>query len=194
MKEKLTILERKLKSDWNENLKHYDVEFPSGLQLIALLCLYEKLGEKLSQKEITDWFTSYGHSYNQQARHLAGKGWDLSSGNTRFTQGKINYSLKRDELMLNTVNSPNPLWNKDSLKRINNLGLTDWDDILEEFKDRGCAVCGRKFEQYDKGHLNRSLSYEKGNIVPMCTDCNNWGQAKDLDFTLNAKLIARPIL
>ena len=33
-------------------------------------------------------------------------------------------------------------------------------------------------------------AYEKGNIVPMCSDCNNWGQAKDCDFELKDNLVS----
>ena len=43
-----------------------------------------------------------------------------------------------------SVTKPNPNWDKNNLKRINNLSLNEWDEILKHFKDRGCAVCGRK--------------------------------------------------
>ena len=100
-------------------------------------------------------------------------------------------SLKRNQLVLFSVTLPNPIWNKDNKKRLNNLSEADWKEILEIFKDRGCLVCGRKFDSYDKGHLDQDKPYEKGNIVPMCSECNNWGQ--ELYFKVGDNLVARPI-
>ena len=54
------------------------------------------------------------------------------------------------------------------------MSLGDWEDILDAFANRGCAVCGRHFPHYDKGHLNPELPMTLDNIVPMCVDCNNW--------------------
>ena len=179
---------------WNKNLKKFGVKAPSGSKLIALVCLFSNYKKSMSQNHITDWFANYGLRYNKQARHIASDGWDIRSGNKRFSQGIIDNNLNYNELKLFSIEKPNPIWNNDSLKRINNLSSCDWNEILVIFKDRGCSVCGCKRTLYDKGHLNRSKSYNKGNIVPMCSSCNNWGQAKDLDFELTKNLIARPII
>ena len=50
---------------------------------------------------------------------------------------------------------------------------------------------GRKMGHYDKGHLSQKKSEEKGNIVPMCVECNNW--ALEVEFKMYG-LIARPIM
>ena len=58
-------------------------------------------------------------------------------------------------------------------------------------------MCGRKkvggqnFINFDRGHVLRTKPEEKGNIVPMCTPCNNWAQAKDLDFVEHIILLKR---
>ena len=185
-------IEKSLHDSWNRNLKNLGVKYPSGAKLNELICLYENLHTALSQDEIEQWFSNYGLEYKRQARHLADLGWDIRSGNSRFTRGQQEKKLKRNQLVLYSIKNANPLWNKENKKRINNLSINNWNEILEIFKDRGCAVCGRSFDSYDKGHLDRKKAYEKGNIVPMCSDCNNWGQAKDCDFELKNNLVARP--
>lgn len=194
--ENLESLKKKVIYNWKTKLKSFGVKRPTGSKLDALACLYSKYKRPMSQDEITDWFSKNNLSYNKQARHIASDGWDIRSGNKRYSQGIIDENLKSNELMLYSISEPNPSWNKNSLKRVNNLSPKDWDEILREFEnmDRGCAVCGRKKMMYDKGHLDRNKPYEKGNIVPMCSDCNNWGQAKNLDFKLTKDLIARPII
>lgn len=70
-----------------------------------------------------------------------------------------------------------------------------WENKLEAFRERGCAVCGEQFPHYDKGHLNSKLAGTNENIVPMCVSCNNWAGARDLDFKMvDGTLIARPDL
>jgi len=186
-------LEVELKKHWEKNLKKSGVIYPSNKKLVQLICLYDFFGKPVSQTKMTDWHIENNlGDYNKQARHIAEMGWDIRSGNSRFTRGVQDKSLKRDELLLFSITKPNPVWDRNNRKRINNLGNNDWKKILDIFSDRGCAVCGIKMKSYDKGHLDRSKPYEKGNIVPMCVDCNNWGQAKNVDFELTSKNVARP--
>jgi len=185
-----------IRSEWEENLEQLGVNLPSGSQLNALMCLYDFYPDAASQAEMVGWFQVHGlEEYHRQARHLAADGWDIRSGNTRFSRGVYDSELRHDELRLNTLTSPNPVW-LSSLQnaRVMNLSELDWQDILDLFIERGCAVCGRLGVHYDKGHLDSSKPYEVGNIVPMCVDCNNWGAAKGLDFQLDERtLIARPV-
>ena len=95
-------------------------------------------------------------------------------------------------MSLHSIEKPNPIWSRHNKKRINNLSDLEWKEILDKFKDRGCAVCGRKMEHYDKGHVLKSRSYDKFNIVPMCVECNNWGQ--ELEFKEYRDLVYRPII
>ena len=47
----------------------------------------------MSQDEITQWFIKKNLNYNKQARHIASDGWDIRSGNKRFSQGIIDPNL-----------------------------------------------------------------------------------------------------
>ena len=55
--------------------------------------------------------------------------------------------------------------------------------------DRGCAVCGRHFPHYDKGHLNPELPMTLDNIVPMCVDCNNWAGVSNVHSMLDERTL-----
>ena len=177
-------------------LSKHEVAFPYGEgRLLALLCLYEHLGTPIAQDLMVSWIEQNGGRYDRQARHLGSDGWYLKSGNSRATRLEYDPKLKRDELMLFSIQEPNPIWiNQRRVARVYNLGKGDWGDLLNAFSERGCAVCGRFFEKYDKGHLNPECSYSVENIVPMCVECNNWAGAHNVTFELDTRnLIARPI-
>lgn len=185
-------LESKLKEHWKTNLEKCGVKFPSKKKLIELICLFSKMPNPISQDEIEKWHIKNNFEYKRQARHLTDMGWYVKSGDVRFTRGVYEKKFKRNHLSLHSIKEPNPKWNKYNQKRINNLSELDWNKILEIFKKRGCAVCGRKKRHYDKGHLLKSGSYNKNNIVPMCVECNNWGQ--ELEFKEYRDLVYRPII
>jgi len=197
-KNKLSVLKKGLIKDWKQNLKHRGVKLPKdGHRLNGILCLYENLGHPISQDEMIKWFQERGlEDYDRQIRHIADDGWYIVGGNTRVTRYIIDTNLKRNQICLKSIKEPNPKWVSDSTKRKNFLDAGSWEEILETFKDRGCAVCGRHYEKYDKGHLLNGAfdSYSKHNIVPMCSSCNNWGQRHDLEFKLYNNLIVRPII
>jgi hypothetical protein len=192
----LNILKKRLKKHWKSNLQPFGVKFPTGDgKLLPLLALYANLDTPMSQIEISKWVSRYNGSYNKQARHLAGvDGWYLISGNKRSTLMEYDTSMSRDQLKLRSVSEANPIWiAHHRLTRIYNLSRGDWGDILDAFSERGCSVCGRHFEHYDKGHLNPELPLTPDNVVPMCTECNNWAGSKNCSFSLDKRnLIARP--
>ena len=200
----LQKLDNNLRTKFNNNLKKFGVIYPTGRQLLALLCLYDNFNKPVSQDKITSWFKkNTKHDYNKQARHLARvQGWYIKSGNKRASEMKNDENMKFNELKLYSVNKPNPIWlkNKRFNKRTKLLSKLAWIDILDLFSERGCAVCGRKvvggqkLVNFDRGHVSRKKPEEKGNIVPMCTPCNNWAQAKDLDFYDDGDLVYRPII
>ena len=193
---KIDNLKKTLFNHWKNNLKKFGVEFPSGRNLLKLLCLFDYYPKKVSQNDIVKWFQdNTDKKYDLQARHLARvQGWDVRSGNSRFTVGVRDEKLSHKDLRLNSYKKPNPIWLKEkhNKKRLKTLKEADWDEILDIFSQRGCAVCGRFFKNYDQGHIIRSKSHEKGNIVPMCTPCNNWGQ--EFDFKEYDGLVYRPII
>ncbi len=196
--ENLPDLKKNLKKDWEKYLKKLEVKFPKdGQRLYGILCLYENLGKPLSQDEMIAWFQKRKlPEYDRQIRHIADDGWYIIGGNTRATRYKVSSDLSHDQICLKTIKEPNPIWSAGSLKRKNFLKADDWESILEIFKDRGCAVCGLHFDNYDKGHLLNGVldSYNINNIVPMCSSCNNWGQMYNLEFKVDKDLRARPIL
>ena len=186
--------EIKLRNLWKKNLQSKGVKFPTGSKLTELICLFCHMPNPLTQDEIDNWHKIHKKKYNRQARHLADAGWYIKSGNSRFTRGVIDEKFKRDQLSLHSIEIANPKWSRANQKRVNKLSNLEWKDILKKFKQRGCAVCGRQMEHYDKGHLDRSKPYQSDNIVPMCSSCNNWGQAHNLDFKMSADLVCRPII
>ena len=194
----LSILKNNLKKDWKKYLKQHGVKLPQdGQRLNGILCLYENLGIPLSQDEMIEWFQKRNlPEYDRQIRHIADDGWYIIGGNTRATRYKVSLDLSYAQICLKTIKEPNPIWSAGNLKRKNFLEADDWEDILEIFKDRGCAVCGLHFNNYDKGHLLNGAfdSYNKNNIVPMCSSCNNWGQMYNLEFKVDKNLRARPII
>jgi hypothetical protein len=193
---KIKKLEADLFEHWKKNLQKYEVRFPTGKILLKLICLFEKFPEKVNQDEISEWFKKNTNSkYDLQARHIARThGWDVRSGNSRFTVGIRDKNLSHNDLRLHSFEKPNPIWlkEKQNKKRLKTLKDVDWNEILNIFSERGCAVCGRFFKNYDQGHILRSKSHEKGNIVPMCSPCNNWGQ--EFDFKVYDGLVYRPII
>lgn len=191
--ELLKKLTAELIGHWEKYLKGIGVIFPTGSHLNSLLCLYYHMTEPVSQQEMINWHNAMGlPEYGRQARHLTDLGWDIRSGNNRFTRGIFDKNLKRDQLKLHSFETPNPIWSPVAERRSGSLSEEEWNNILELFKDRGCAVCGRKMEHYDKGHLSRDKGYTINNIVPMCTECNNWGQ--EVEFKMYRGLIARPLI
>ena len=195
----MSNLEIKLFGLWESNLKRSDVSWPTGeARKLALLALYDNFNTPISQDEIAIWIANNGGRYDRQARHLAADGWYIVSGNRRSTRMECSQDLNRDQLMLVSVEEPNPIWVK-QLQTSRNWEMSkgDWEEKLQVFEraGRGCAICGRHFAFYDQGHLDIQKPYTIDNIVPNCVECNNWAQARKLSFHFNSKtLVARPIL
>lgn len=187
-------LNKKLKRDFDKYLKDKKVIYPTSVRLYGLLCLFHNLNKPVTQDELAEWYQKFNKKYDRQLRHIATDGWYVVTGNSRSTNMEIDKNLKRDQLKLVSTKLPNPIWSSSNEKRKNYLNSNDWKEILFAFRDRGCAVCGRKNINYDKGHLKLNKGYKVENIVPMCTPCNNWGQMYNLEFKLDNFLVARPIL
>ena len=189
-----------LKAEWRKSLKSFGVEYPSESHEPGLLALYDSSPNPLTQEQISDFYDKHStQPYNKQLRHLASKGWDIRSGNSRFNQGEQDLSLSRDQLKLVQWKSPNNVWGAhQNLKRTGKVSETDWQEKLQLYKNHGCAVCGQQFPSYDKGHLNPDLPYSNENIVPICAPCNNWAQDKVVFklykcYLCGHDMIARPI-
>jgi hypothetical protein len=197
----LEILDLELEDNWNKHLKKHDVVLPrkGSKQRCVIIALYANLGRSLTQDQIVGWmFENFELIYDRQGRHLAAKGWYIITGKARATNMEIGCDMKDGELKLVSVTEPNPIFiERLKQKRIMGMVGDDWEGKLEEFKiaGRGCAVCGRHLDSYDKGHLDPELPYTVENIVPMCVDCNNWAQRRNASFDFNqGTLVAKPKL
>ena len=97
---------------WEEYLRGYNVPKPTENKLRQLASLYSRFKKPMSQDDITAWHKKNGWDYNRQVRHLASDGWYIKSGNTRFSQGEYDESLKNNEVMLYSITEPNPIFLK----------------------------------------------------------------------------------
>jgi hypothetical protein len=185
-------LREKLKKIWSNKLQSEKVLYPENTaHEPGLLALFEVMPNPLSQDQITEFYKNHAEQeYNKQLRHLASKGWDIRSGNTRYNQGLIDRSIQSNEMILFSVTEANPVWRGNITKRQGFLSSISWEDKLKLYINHGCAVCGQIYESYDKGHLDPTKEYSEDNIVPMCSKCNNWAQDRII-FKLN-DLVARP--
>ena len=191
--------ESNLYAVWEKHLQKEGVSWPTGeARKLALLALYEHFNQPMTQDEIANWITHHGGRYDRQARHLAADGWYIVSGNRRSTRMQYSPQLNRDQLMLVSATEPNPIWLRElQISRDWEMSNDDWEAKLRVFEEagRGCAICGRHFAFYDKGHLDIQLPYTIDNIVPNCVECNNWAQARKLSFEFDPEtLVARPII
>ena len=198
-KRRFEILYRELEAHWDTHLKKHEMKFFTGrsvLSQIALVALYDQIGNPVHQKEISQWYRIFGFEYSHQARGLAQKGWYVATGNPRGRLMEVHQDMSKDHLMLVSVEKPNPIWLKRTkATRSGDFSKLDWSEVLDIFKERGCAVCGNKSKHYDKGHLDSTKSATRGNIVPMCSSCNNWAGGRLLDFKMvPGTLKARPIV
>lgn len=183
-----------LEHSYHKYLKPHGVEWPIPAEQPGIWLLHQNLTKPISQENLTDFYRQQRLEYNKQLRHAAARGWYLATGNTRSTNMLVDADLKRNELMLVSVHSPNPIWLEQSrLKRMGRAGITSWNEMLSVYDSHGCAVCGQAFKHYDQGHLDPDKPQDLCNIVPMCVKCNNWAGARNVSFELDG-LIARPII
>jgi len=105
--EEFQKLHDELQSYHEMHLKIHGVYWPSTKgKMMEILCLFAHLGTPVSQDEIADWITNKGGNYMRQARHLARQGWYIVSGNKKSHY--YSEELRRDQLMLVSVETPNP--------------------------------------------------------------------------------------
>ena len=195
MSDYLKDLESRFKKKWKNGIGSKGVPYPRSRHKWALMFLFESMPSAKSQEEITTWYLKNNlQPYDRQVRHQAAKGWYLKTGNKRSTNMVVDQGLNPDQIRLVSMDQLNPIQN--FANRTGSVSKLDWDEKVKVYeKERGgCAVCGMKYDHYDKGHLDRSKGMEIENLVPTCTDCNNWAQFYDYDFKLKENsFIARPV-
>ena len=195
---KLEKLYEEIKTLHEDNLKSHRVRLPtkrSKVDRLVLLALYYNLGKPVRQDEIKLWFRKFKMDYVYQGRSLAQRGFYVETGNPRGNYVQPNRELDNRELKLVSMTEPSPTQKIKENVRKGNISKLVWDEKLVAFRERGCAVCGEKHKNYDKGHLDNTKGVSDENIVPMCSSCNNWAGRYDLSFKMvDGTLIARPDL
>lgn len=180
-----------LEAQYRKHLQPFGVKWPGPIEYPGLWLLHQNLNQPVAQQELTDFYRQLDLNYKMQLRHVSAKGWYIASGAKRATRFPVDTSIRYDQVKLVTDLSPNPIWlQSNRLKRMGRTGAADWNELLLRYKSHGCAVCGRKSKHYDKGHIDPSKPATIDNLLPMCTECNNWAGAHDVAFELDG-LVAR---
>lgn len=146
---------------------------------LQLIFLYKHLGEQVSREDISDYVRSIepGLKKDQQARHLADKGWDVKKSGK--AKGRFKGDLvKPGHHVLASVDAPATDFMLKRLKRNGRAAAKDWDALQAVYEHR-CACCGKLQQgKLEKGHKNPHETPEIQNIIPTCGACNNWAADK----------------
>jgi len=160
-------------------------------QAVMLVYLYRSVGQLVSLEDLRDFVRSHwcGKSKDLQPRHLKYCGWHIllsgKSGDTLRTdvsyyipgQGvqerKSGEKLPNGYLMLVTVFDASPDFMVK--KRRGAIDRTSWEGIKLSYQNK-CAVCKEK-KSLEKGHKAPTKELSLNNILPMCSECNNWASS-----------------
>lgn len=143
----------------------------SGLQLVYL---YLHLGQLCHRDAISEFVRHFSPeaSGDQQPRQLKYKGWDIRLG------GKSGDKFNGDRVpngynVLASVDHASKVFLQNGLKRAGRLSAQTWKELLVAYGYR-CAMCNRKSDVLEKGHMDPAKGDELGNLLPVCGTCNNW--------------------
>jgi hypothetical protein len=157
---------------------------------LQLVFLYKNLQKQVSKESVAAYVKSIepAAAGDQQGRHLAYMGWDVRlSGKAKGTVS--GEAVKQGHYVLASVDNVAPEFFKKQLKRLGRAAAKDWDQLQAAY-DHRCACCGKKCEgKLEKGHKNPLLSQEIENIIPSCSECNNWAGDRFV-FDDNGRVIA----
>lgn len=173
-------------------------------QAAILVYLYINLKKLVDLEELRGFVRSVypGKSQDIQPRHLKYAGWhillsgksgDLLQADTSFTDAtgavqsrKAGEKLPNGYLMLVSVTDPSPDF--ELKKRRGSIDRESWETLKSSFNNC-CAVCGQKKTSLEKGHKDPTKGFDLENVIPMCSDCNNWA-SKDVVFDDNGRIAA----
>lgn len=177
---------------------------PDTQQALALICLFQHKGKLVSLEALRAFVRKHvpEGSHDIQPRHLKYAGWHvLLSGKSNDilplavayvdSQGKprlreAHEKLPNGYILLVSETSPSP----DFVlrKRRGSLDRSSWESLVASCDSR-CVVCREKKAHLEKGHKDPSKGYELDNIIPMCSECNNWASS-DVIFDDSGRIIA----
>ena len=193
--ESLDELRARLVGEWNNYLKLHSVKFPkSESRLLQLLCLYAFHPDPVSQDQMDDWIRLHGGKNNRQARHLAWDGWYIQTGNSKSTRMEVSSNLANDQLMLVSLELPNPIWlrfneNREEIKK----SYPNFEKVISFFDKRGCVMCGCKpINLYPYSKIKKES--DGFDIIPLCKECKDWSESRNIKLEVSKKLVARPFI
>lgn len=184
-----------LTGHWYDSLKQHDVRFPtSEARKLQLACLFANIGQPVSQDTIEKWARELNMKNDRQPRHLSWDGWYVQTGRRTSTRMEYNSALSHDELMLVSVEMPNPIWLENKLfnDEINQKFPVFYQSI-KKWQKRGCAMCGTKGIRL-LPYQNVLPSPIEELHVPLCQPCIDWSEAKSLTLEIFENKIVRPHL
>ncbi len=172
-------------------------------QAVMLVYLFRNLGLLVSLELLRTFVRGHwaGQSQDLQPRHLKYDGWHIllsgKSGDRLKAVAKYTSkdgapksrqpgeTLPNGHLMLVSVDDPSPDF--ELKKRRGAIDRNDWDSLKASYHNK-CAVC-KEPGALEKGHKDPSKSYTLDNIIPMCSNCNNWASS-DMVFDDRGRVVA----
>ena len=96
----------------------------------------------MKKSTLKKWLVDHDFDCNSQARHVADLGWNVASGNPRFTRGVRVDELQRDEYLLLSVSEPNPKWIENKINGrkpldLKHVNMVIYDEADEIFMQEG---------------------------------------------------------
>ncbi len=172
----------KLAAEHDVNLADFGVTLPplkkrngeynnAALQLVYL---YENMGQPCSRDDISRFVQKFSPtaSGDQQPRQLKYKGWDIRLGGKSGDKHN-GERVPNGSNVLACVDHASRSFIQNGLKRTGRLNARTWKEVLDAYCGK-CAMCNRKCDVLEKGHMDPSKGSEVGNLLPVCGTCNNW--------------------
>lgn len=169
-------------------------QWPSQMAIVLVFLVRNK-GLLVSLESVRAFVRTYMPSGSKdiQPRHLKYAGWflllsgksgDLLLEDVEYQKNGMakrlsaNSKLPNGHIMLYSTRIPSPELNLK--KRKGSIDKSSWEAMIASYNGK-CAVCNEKKAQLEKGHKDPTKGYDLDNIIPMCSDCNNWASS-DLVF------------
>lgn len=179
-------------------LRKYGVRLPKpGTQkLLSLIYLYRHMGALVPVKDVCAFIERYtpAGAKDKQPRHLKYDGWHIALGGKAADLLPVAAAFKdasgvylarpagarvpNGHLMLVSDSAPSPDFVLG--KRSGTIDRSSWESLCASYAHR-CAVCGKGGCALERGHKDPSKGLDAGNLLPMCSHCNNHA-SKDLVF------------
>ena len=196
-----------ISNDLNERYAAFSAAFQEGIGKLGvpspdgkhhrwgLMLLWENLGQPITQDTLAEFYAENNLGrYDRQIRHMAASGWYMASSSRRTGNMEYNSTFPQNSIALMSITEKNP---RIIAVRSTDASIKTWEEKVQFFEQvrGGCGMCGTHYSHYDKGHLVRTKPASLDNLVPLCTGCNNFLQAYNLDaYVQETTWVVRPIM